>query len=121
MVERGTGPRSLMELSKGGQEPSGGLAVYVSQTELSMSSSVCELSVESRSLFPPSGEPCPPFYRPRGEQGLQMGERGKYQGYRRSFEGSRSPFFPVPALHNMADRVRSGVVVDLRRPCPGLI
>jgi len=43
---------------------------------------------------PSSGEPCPPFYRPRGEQGLQIGERGKYQGYRRSFEGSGSFFFP---------------------------
>ena len=51
MVERGTGPRSLMEGSKGGQEPGGGLAVYTSRTELSMSSSVCELSVESRSLW----------------------------------------------------------------------
>jgi len=70
---------------------------------------------------PSSGEPCPPFYRPRGEQGLQMGERGKYQEYRRSFEGFGSPFFPVPTLHNMADRVRGGVFVDLRRPCPGLI
>ena len=65
MVERGTGPRSLMEGSKGGQEPGGGLAVYVSRTELSMSSSVCELFVEkSVSLF--SGVPCPSFYRPRG-------------------------------------------------------
>ena len=67
-----------------------------------------------------SGEPCPPFYRPRGEQGLQMGERGKYQGYRRSFEGFGSSFFPAPALYNMVDSVRSGVFADLRRPCPGL-
>ena len=50
MVERGTGPRSLMEGSKGGQEPEGGLAVYVSRIELSMSLSICELFVESRSL-----------------------------------------------------------------------
>ena len=50
-----------------------------------------------------------------------MGEQRKYQEYIRSFEGSGSPFFPAPALRNMADRVRSGVVVDLRRPCPGLI
>ena len=49
-----------------------------------------------------------------------MGERGKYQGYRRSFEGSGSSFFPASVLLNMADRVRSGVFVDLRRPCPGL-
>ena len=78
MVERGIGPRSLMEGSKGGQEPGGGLAVYMSRTELSMSSSVCELSVESLSLRSPfSGEPCPPLYRRRGEQGLQMGEKRK--------------------------------------------
>ena len=50
MVERGTGPRSLMEGSKGGQEPGGGLAMYMSRTELSMSLSVCELFVESRSV-----------------------------------------------------------------------
>ena len=50
MVERGIGPRSLMEGSKGGQELGGGLAVYVSQTKLSMSSSICELFVESPSL-----------------------------------------------------------------------
>ena len=86
-----------------------------------MSSSVCELSVKSPSkVGPSSGEPCPPFYRPRGEQGLQMGERGKYQGYRRSFEGFGSSFFPTPALYNMADSARSGVFVDLRRPCLGL-
>ena len=51
MVKRGTGPRSLMEGLKGCQEPSGGLAVCVMcRTELSMSSSVCELSVETQSL-----------------------------------------------------------------------
>ena len=110
---------SLMEGSKGCQEPGGGLAMCVMcRTELSMISSVCELFVKSPSS---SGEPCPPLYRPRGEQGLQTGERGKYQEYRRSFEGSGSPFFPAPTLHNMVDRVRSGVVVDLCRPCPGLI
>ena len=53
------------------------------------------LCVES--IHPPSGVPYPPFYRPRGEQGLQMGERGKYQEYRRSFEGFGSSFFPTPA------------------------
>ena len=55
------------------------------------------LCVSRLSKFGPfSGEPYPPFYRPRGEQGLQMGERGKFQGYRRSFEGSGSSFFPCP-------------------------
>ena len=42
-------------------------------TECSMSSFVCELSVESRFVRPPfNREPCPPFYRRRGEQGLQV-------------------------------------------------
>ena len=93
----------------------------------------CVRDVSNRTLYefvcvcclskvgPSSGEPCPPFYRPRGEQGLQMRERGKYYEYRRSFEGFGSPFFLAPVVHNMADRVRSGMAVDLRRPCPGLI
>ena len=70
-------------------------------------------------LIPLVGGPALPFIDQGGE-GLQMGERGKYQGYRRSFEGSGSSFFPAPALYNMADSVRSGVFVDLHRPCPGL-
>ena len=37
----------------------------------------CELCVES--IHRHGGVPYPPFYRPRGEQGLQMGERGKNQ------------------------------------------
>ena len=35
----------------------------------------CVLCVEL--IRPLSGVPCPPFYRPREEQELQMGERGK--------------------------------------------
>ena len=48
-------------------------------------------------IGPHSGEPCPPFYRPRGEQGLQMRERGKYHEYRGSFEGFGSSFLPTLA------------------------
>ena len=40
---------------------------------------VCVELIRQRPSF--GGEPFPPFYRPRGEQGLQMGERGKYQRY----------------------------------------
>ena len=99
-----------MEEAKGRQELGGSLAMcMVCGTKLSMSSSVCELSVKSRSSLP-SGEPCPPFYRPRGEQGLQMGERGKYQGYRRSFEGSGSSFSFRPALLIRSVGVRGGHV-----------
>ena len=57
-----------MEGSKGGQEPGGGLAVYVSRSELSMSLSICELSVESWS--PILGSPILPFIDQGGEQGL---------------------------------------------------
>ena len=49
-------------------------------------------------LIPPVGVSCPPFYRPRGEQGLQMGERGKNQRPRESFEGAGSSFSLDPAL-----------------------
>ena len=37
--------------------------------------STCSLRVD-----PLSGGACPPFYRPREEQGLQMGERRKTRG-----------------------------------------
>ena len=47
-----------------------------------------------------------------------MGERGKYQRYSRSFEGARTSFFPVPALPNMVDRVRGGVLADPDRATP---
>ena len=83
MVERGTGPRSPMEGSKGGQEPGGDLAVYVSRTELSMSS-----SIKSQSLRFPSH----PFIDEGGSKGYRWVKRGKYQGYRRSFEGLGSSF-----------------------------
>ena len=89
-----------MEVSKGGQEPGGGLAMYVSRTELSMSSSICELSIESRFLFgPPSvGSPALPFIDEGGTRGYRWVKRGKYQGYRRSFDRSGSSFSSKPAL-----------------------
>ena len=63
MVERGTGSRSLMEGSKGGQAADGGLAVYVS----------CSLKVD---LSPLAGCPTPPFID-QGERGLHGGGRIK--------------------------------------------
>ena len=48
------------------------------------------LCVES--IRPLSGVPCPPFYRPRGEQGLQMGERGKTRGREGPSKVSGLPF-----------------------------
>ena len=50
MVERGTGPKSMMERSKGCQE----LGCYLA---------VCVMCVEL--IHPLSGVPYPPFYRPR--------------------------------------------------------
>ena len=82
MVERGTGTKSLMERLKGCQELGCCLAV----------------SYVSRMISPLSGVPCPPFYRPRGEQGLQMGERRKNQRQRKSFEDVGSSFSLEPAL-----------------------
>ena len=63
MIEREIGPKSLMEGSEGNQELGSSLTMCV----------CCVVFVP-----PSNGEPYPPFYRPRGEQGLQMGERGKY-------------------------------------------
>ena len=67
------------------------------------------------------GSPALPFI----DQGGSRGYRWEKEENTKSMEGpskdSGLPFFPAPALHNMADRVRSGVVVDLRRPCLGLI
>ena len=87
---------SLMERSKGHQELGCCLTVP------------CVLEM----IGPFSGVPCPPFYRPRGEQGLQTGERGKNQRQRRSFEGAGSSFSPVPTLLIMADHVRDGMFTD---------
>ena len=59
MVERGTGPRSLMEGSKGCQEPGGSLALCVMcRTELSMSLFVC---VACQKSVPLVGSPALPF------------------------------------------------------------
>ena len=77
MVERGTGPKSLMERLKGCQELDCCLAVWV-------------MCVES--IHPFSGVPCPPFYRPRGEQGLQMGEREKTRGKEGPSKAQGLPF-----------------------------
>ena len=59
---------------------------------------MCVELIRKESAF--SGEPCPPFYRPRGSRGYRWEKRGKYQRYRRSFEGAGSSFFLVPALLN---------------------
>ena len=77
MVKRGTGPRSLMEGSKGGQEPGGGLAMYVS----------CPLKVG-----PSSGEPCPPFYRLRGSRGYRWEKEENTKGIEGPSKDSGLPF-----------------------------
>ena len=63
MVERGTGPKSLMERSKECQE----LGCYLA---------VC--CVKSIPLF--SGVTCPPFYRPRGSRDYRWEKEGKTRG-----------------------------------------
>ena len=56
----------------------------------------CVLCVES--IRPLSRVSCPPFYRPRGEQGIHTGERGENQRWSGSFEGAGSSFSLEPAL-----------------------
>ena len=90
MVERGTGPKSLLEKIKR-MPRAWSLLGYVRDVLCLCRTSLCVS--HPLKVGPFSGEPCPPFYRPRGEQGLQMGERGKKQGYTRSFEGSGLPSF----------------------------
>ena len=109
MVKRGTGPRSLMEGSKGGQEPDGGLAVYVS----------CSLKVD---LPPLAGCPAPPFID-QGGRGLHGGGRIKNQRPRRSSESARSSSSSGSALPlTQLDGVRGGAFagyacVDDVMPC----
>ena len=67
-----------------------------------------------------SGAPCPPFYRPRGEQGLQTGERGKNQRQRRSFDGAGSSFSHVPALLTWQTVSGMACSLILIGSCPGL-
>ena len=77
MVERGIGPKSLMEESKGRQE-------------LGCCLTTCCVS---KTIGPLSGVPCPPFYRPRGSRGYRREKEGKTKGR----EGpSREPGLPFP-------------------------
>ena len=63
-----------------------------------MSSSVCELSVESRFVRSPfHREPCPPFYRRRGEQGLQVKNTKGIEG---PSKGSGLPFPQTSLRHD---------------------
>ena len=61
MVERRTGPKSLMERSKGHQELGCCLVV----------------SCASKTIGPLSGVPCPPIYRKVSLLGLVVGEYAK--------------------------------------------
>ena len=65
MVERGTGPKSLMKRSKGCQE-------------LGCCLVVCVMCVES--ILPLSGVPYPPFYRPRGSRDYRWEKEEKTKG-----------------------------------------
>ena len=102
MAERETCPKSLMERSKGCQELGCCLAV----------------SCVSKMIGPFSGVPCPPFYRPRGEQGLQMRDRGKKPKVEKVLRESRVFLFPCDCPANMADRVRDGMFADPDRAMP---
>ena len=64
MVERGTGPKSLMEWSKGCPDLGYCLAVCV----------MCCVYVKLISLH---GESYPPSYRPRGSRGFTDGRKRK--------------------------------------------
>ena len=65
---------------------------------------ICPKSVKKS---PFSGEACPPFYRPRGEQGLQMGEKVKTRGQEApSPEGVGSSFPAELASLTWPDGVR---------------
>ena len=79
-----------MEGSKGCQEPGGGLAMCVMcQTKLSMSSSMCELSVKSQS--PLVGSPALPFI----DQGGSRGYRWEKEENTKGIEGpSKDPGLP---------------------------
>ena len=101
MVERGTGPKSLMEGSKGCQEPGGSLTVC----------DVC--CVVHQKSVPLVGSPALPFI----DQGGSRGYRWEKEENTKGIEGPSKD----PGLLNMADRVRSDMFVDLRRPCPGPI
>ena len=97
-----------MEGSKGGQEPDGGLAVYVS----------CLLKIDL-SL---AGCPAPPFID-QGEQGLHGGGRIKNQRPRRSPESAGSSSSSGPGLPlTQPDGVRGGAFagyacIDDIMPC----
>ena len=75
------------------------------------------LCVES--IRPLSGVPCPPFYRPRGEQGLQMGERGKTRGREGPSKVPGLPFSLEPTLltwQMVLGIARSSILIG---PCSG--
>ena len=81
-VERGKGPKSLMEWSKGCQELGRCLVVCVM---------CCVCSTDPSSVDPFSGEPCPTFYRPRGSTGYRWEKEENTKG----IEGpSREPGLP---------------------------
>ena len=79
MVERGMGPKSLMERSKGRQELSCCLAV----------------SCLSKTISPLSGVPYPPFYRPRGSR-VYRWEKEEKTKVEKVLQGARSSFTHVP-------------------------
>ena len=102
MVERRTGPKSLMERSKGCQE-------------LDCCLAICVMCVES--IHPHSGVPYPPFYRPRGRRGYRW-EKEEKPKVEKVLRGSQVFFFPCAYPTNMADRVRDGVFADPYRAVP---
>ena len=67
MVERGTGPKSLIEWLKGCQE-------------LGCCSAVCFVMRCVELIHPFTGVPYPPFYRPRGSRDYRWEKEEKTRG-----------------------------------------
>ena len=101
MVERGMGPKSLMERSKGRQE-------------LSCCLVVCCVSKRSVPLV---GCPALPFID-QGGVGVTDGRKRKKSKVEKVLRRSRVILFPCAYPANMTDHVRDGVFADLHRAVP---
>ena len=117
MVKRGTGPKSLMEKIER-MPRAWSLLGYVRDVLCPCRTGLC-VSCPSK-VGPSVGSRALPFIDQGGSRGYRWEKEENTKGTEGPSKDLGLPFFPVSALHNIADRVRRGVFVDLRRPCPSL-
>ena len=91
MVERGTGPKSLMEKIE--RMPRAWSLLGCVRDVLCLCRTGLCVSHLSK-VGPLSGEPCPPFYRPRGSRGYKWEKEEKTKG-REGPSGESGLPFPV--------------------------